>query len=259
MIKISHLLETARYAAIEAGKVIMEVYHRPEFSTKLKKDNTPSTQADRRAHTIITGFLKKTNLPVLSEEGMNIDYVERKSWDYFWLIDPLDGTREFLNKNGEFTVDIALMHENIPLAGIIYVPCTDTMYYGSKQTGIYKHKEGNRSQILPLKERVEYDQLVRKEQLVVVISRSHSSISTNSFTGQLKNVTLRYIGSSLKFMILLENLADIYPRFGSTMEWDTAAAHALLNASNRGVYNTDLKSELTYNKPDLINPAFIAF
>jgi len=259
MLEIRRLVEISSHAALEAGRAIMEVYRSGNFSTSIKIDNSPLTIADKSAHTIISGYLNKTNLPVLSEEGKNIDFNKRKDWEYFWLIDPLDGTKEFINKNGEFTVNIALVHQGTPTAGIIYAPFMDTLYYGSKETGVFKNEKGKLIQFSPLLERRQFDELLQSKQLSVVASRSHMSPDTRSFIDRLNNVKLTSMGSSLKFMLLLENKADIYPRLGTTMEWDTAAAHAILNASNRGVYHTDMKSEITYNKRDLKNPFFIAF
>ena len=255
---IKDLLETAKYAALNAGKAIMEIYQSEEFETDVTKE-FPVTRADKRAHAIINEHLSKTSLPVLSEEGINIDFLERKHWEYFWLVDPLDGTKEFINKNGEFTINIALIRLGYPTGGVIYVPCSDTLYSGSKETGVYKNEKGKLIMFPPLAERNQFKDLLQKKSLTVTTSRSHFSYETKAFIDQFKNVTIKALGSSLKFMLLLENLADIYPRLGSTMEWDTAAAHAILNASNRGVYQADLKSELMYNKPELKNPFFIAF
>lgn len=259
MAGIQHLLEIAEHAALEAGKAIMEVYQSGEFLTEIKAGEFPLTIADKKSHTIITGHLSKTNLPVLSEEGSNIDFAERKYWEQFWMIDPLDGTKEFINKNGEFTVNIALVQRNTPIAGVIYTPCTDTLYKGSKETGVYKNEKGNIIQFSSLPARIQFHDLLQREHITVAASRSHLSPETKSFIDQFPNVTFKSLGSSLKFMLLIENRADIYPRLGSTMEWDTAAAHAILNASNRGVYHTDLRSELVYNKSNLTNPFFLAF
>jgi len=256
---IKQLLDTAQYAAIEAGKAIMHVYVAGEFSIEKKEDESPLTIADRNAHRVITECLGNTNLPILSEEGINIDYAERKNWEYFWMIDPLDGTRELINKVNEFTVNIALVRGDTAIAGVVYLPGKDVLYYGSKETGVYKIEMGVSRQILPLPARTQFDDLRQKERLTIVASRSHLTSETKDFIDQFQNVTLKSSGSSLKFMMLLENRADIYTRLGRTMEWDTAAAHAILNASNRGVYLLHLKSELSYNKPDLANPFFVAF
>jgi 3'(2'), 5'-bisphosphate nucleotidase len=259
MADVPHLLEIAKSSAVEAGKAIMEVYRSGDFSASIKSDHSPLTKADRCAHSIILDHLHKTGLPVLSEEGKNIVYSERKLWEYFWLTDPLDGTKEFISKNDEFTVNIALMHKNSPSGGVIYVPCSETLYVGSKDTGAYKNEKGKLTQFSALQNRRQYNDLLHIEHPAIVASRSHQSPETTTFINKSKNATVTSMGSSLKFMLLLENRADIYPRWGTTMEWDTAAAHSILNACNRGVYHTNLKSELMYNKPDLRNPPFVAF
>jgi 3'(2'), 5'-bisphosphate nucleotidase len=253
------LIQIAEKAATEAGKSIMEIYESDEFSTEIKDNATPITRADKLAHEIITTSLSETGLPILSEEGVNLAFDERKLWDYFWLIDPLDGTKEFIHKNGEFTVNIALMKMNVPVAGVIFRPCSGSLYSGAEGYGVYKKECKEIIQFFPLKKRKKLSELQEKERIRLVASRSHPSPETESFSTQFKKVTVTTAGSSLKFMLLIESKADIYPRFGTTMEWDTAAAHSILNASNRGVYKTDLSSELTYNKPDLRNPFFIAF
>jgi 3'(2'), 5'-bisphosphate nucleotidase len=259
MTGIRDLLEIASRSALEAGKVILELYNAIEFPEVIKAGELPSVRADKMAHGTILQYLANTNLPVLSEEGGTIDFSERQEWKYFWMVDPLDGTKEFIHKNGEFTVNIALMHRNDPVGGVIYAPCTDTMYAGSDETGVYKTEKGATTQMLPLKKRKQFSDLLQQQQVTVIASRSHLTDATKDFISRFGNVERKQLGSSLKFMLLLENRADIYPRFGSTMEWDTAAAHAILHASNRGVYHTDLKSELVYNKKDLKNPSFIAF
>ena len=256
---LNQWIQIAKKAAIDAGKSILEIYESGKFETEIKDNLSPVTRADKSAHEIITLSLNHTGLPILSEEGMKVDLIERKSWEYFWLIDPLDGTKEFIHQNGEFTVNIALMKNNLPVAGVIYRPCTDTLYTGSAQKGIYKTEGQKTIEFLPLKKRKTFNELLGKEGVRVVASRSHPSVETQSFIKRFKNAEVMTKGSSLKFMLLLENKADIYPRFGTTMEWDTAAAHAILKVSNRGVYHTDLTSELTYNKSDLGNPFFIAF
>lgn len=256
---IKQLLEIAVIAAQEAGHAIMTVYQSGKFETTIKQDASPITIADKTAHAIITHHLAKTNLPILSEEGAGIDFEERRGWDYFWLIDPLDGTKEFINKNGGFTVNIALVHMQFPVGGVVYVPVTGVMYTGSKETGVFKTEKGKSTEFSPLPERVQWNDLIQKSPLKIVASRLHNSAETQAFINRFKNASLVSIGSSLKFMMLLENQADIYPRLAPTMEWDTAAAHAILNAVNRGVYQENLQSELIYNKPVLTNPFFIAF
>jgi 3'(2'), 5'-bisphosphate nucleotidase len=233
----------------------MEVYGTTDFGTELKADESPVTAADRRAHEVIAEHLSATGLPVLSEEGTLLPYEQRVAWAYYWLVDPLDGTKEFISRNGEFTVNIALMHRGTPVAGVIYIPCTDTLYVGDADNGVFK----NGKQLPRLSQRVGLDELLKRDEVVVVASRSHLSPETADFIRQFSHVQLTTMGSSLKFMLLAEGKADIYPRMAPTMEWDTAAAHAILNAANRGVYQVDLDSELVYNKSSLKNPSFIAF
>lgn len=259
MTGIRDLMQIASRSVLEAGKVILGLYNDNEFPEVIRAGELPSVRADKMAHSTIIQYLTKTNLPVLSEEGRNIAFSERQAWEYFWLVDPLDGTKEFIHKNGEFTVNIALIHKNDPVGGVVYAPCTDTMYMGSIETGVYKTENGTTIQFSPLEKKKHFSDLLQKDEVAVIVSRSHLTDATKDFISHFRQAKINQLGSSLKFMRLLENSADIYPRFGSTMEWDTAAAHAILNASNRGVYHTDLKSELVYNKKDLMNPFFIAF
>jgi 3'(2'), 5'-bisphosphate nucleotidase len=259
MLTIEELIKTATEAALEAGNAIMDIYRSGEFEKELKSDESPITKADKASHAIIVRQLAETKLPVLSEESSQKDWNERKNRNVFWLVDPLDGTKEFINKNGEFTVNIALIEHGKPVAGVIYAPCQDILYSGSKETGIFKTEGGKKTKIRPRAKRPQFNDLLQQARVTVVASRSHLSEETKTFIQQFKNVKLDLSGSSLKFMSLLENRADIYPRLAPTMEWDTASAHAILNAANRGIYETGLKSELVYNKPDLTNPSFIAF
>ena len=259
MIDIPHLLELAQRAALQAGKAILEIYTSGDFRVEMKSDQSPLTLADKAAHTIIVSQLEETGLPILSEEGSKVRYEDRKSWDYFWLIDPLDGTKEFIKRTGEFTVNIALMRSTIPVAGVIYAPYINILYYGSKETGVYKIEKGKQVQLSFIPEKRTIEELQHKEQITIVASKSHMNEETSSFINQFKNTNLSSMGSSLKLMLLAEGVADIYPRLAPTMEWDTAAGHALLRSLNMGVYQTDLQTELLYNKEELLNPSFIAF
>lgn len=258
MKSIEELLELAIKAASEAGKAIIEVYETDDFSVDMKLDNSPLTKADKISHQIISQLLSSSQLPLLSEEGNHIPFEERKEWDYYWLVDPLDGTKEFIKRNGEFTLNIALMKDTAPIAGVVYAPCLKTIYYGSKGYGAYKIENGNQS-TLPIIETPELQDLLQKESVTIVASRSHSNPETENFINRFKRHELQSMGSSLKFMLLADGAADIYPRLAPTMEWDTAAAHAILNAVNRKVYQEDLNAELVYNKVNLLNPSFIAF
>lgn len=259
MTGITQLLEIAKKAALEAGKKILKIYESGDFGADMKSDNSPLTLADSAAHKIILQHLEQTGLPVLSEEGKHIPFEQRKQWEYFWLVDPLDGTKEFIKKNGEFTVNIALIHNSTPVAGIVYAPVLDILYVGSEETGVYKIENGKKSNLAPLAQKFTLQDLIDKKEVTVVASRSHMTSETEAFIDQFRDVRLTSMGSSLKLMLLAENKADIYPRLAPTMEWDTAAGHAILNAANKSVYRTSLDSELNYNKPDLLNPSFIAF
>lgn len=256
---ITQWLDTAEAAIYEAGKAIMSVYESADYETEIKSDASPVTAADKLAHRIIAQHLEATGLPLLSEEGKHMDYSVRSNWDYFWLVDPLDGTKEFIRRNGEFTVNIALIKKTIPVAGLIYVPCKDVLYRGAVGIGVYKRESGKLVTLEPAARRLRMDELMQQEHVTVVASRSHLSEETKAFIARFTHSELTSMGSSLKFMLLAENSADIYPRLSPTMEWDTAAAHAIVNAAGRGVYQVDLHSELSYNKPELLNPSFIAF
>ena len=237
----------------------MEVYLSGEFSAVKKADDSPLTLADQRAHVVIAEHLGKTGIPVLSEEMEQQDYESRSSWPWYWLVDPLDGTKEFLKRNGEFTVNIALMHHSKPVGGVIFAPVLNTLYYGTAESGAWKESGEEKVQLQEASKRLSIEALLQKTGVRVIASRSHLTPETKAYVEQLKAPAFVTMGSSLKFMLLAENKADIYPRFAPTMEWDTAAAHAILRVLNKGIYQTDLRSELAYNKKELLNPSFISF
>jgi 3'(2'), 5'-bisphosphate nucleotidase len=239
--------------AKEAGKVIMQIYNQ-NFDVEYKKDNSPLTLADKRANDIIEQGLNNLtlNFPILSEEGRSIFYQERKNWEYLWLVDPLDGTKEFIKKNDEFTVNIALIHKDTPVLGVVFAPALNACYWAKQGDGAFK--DGQR---LPLKiadQRTAYK---------IVASRSHMSDNTQLFIDSIvtnKKKELISIGSSLKICLVAEGEADIYPRLGLTMEWDTGAAHAIVNESGKSLVKytqSGAKSKLTYNKRNLLNGYFI--
>ncbi|MGV3541014.1 MAG: 3'(2'),5'-bisphosphate nucleotidase CysQ [Rufibacter sp.] len=256
---IPALLETARQAALAAGKAILEIYESGEFNISAKADASPLTQADQAAHQLISAALAPTGLPLLSEEGREIPFEERSMWQRYWLVDPLDGTKEFIKRNGEFTVNIALMNQTVPVAGVVYAPVLQTQYYGSKETGVFKESSTEKKVLSPRFEKNSLETLLQKPGVNVIASRTHQTEETAHFIRQFREPELTSMGSSLKFMLLAEDKADIYPRFAPTMEWDTAASHALLKALNRTIYQTNMQHELTYNKPHLLNPSFVAF
>ena len=219
---------------------------------KKKSDLSPLTLADKRSHEIILEKLKETGINVLSEESDEISYDQRKDWGSYWLVDPLDGTKEFIKKNGEFTVNIALIENNIPSLGVVYCPVTDILFWNDEERKVYK-KENNK--VVEIRKRVSVND--NDKNLRVVVSRSHINDETNNYIKKLNEPKLISCGSSLKFLYIADNKADIYPRFGPTMEWDTAAAHSILSALGIQVINLDTGRELSYNKENLLNPYFI--
>ncbi|MDN3667888.1 3'(2'),5'-bisphosphate nucleotidase CysQ [Echinicola jeungdonensis] len=245
------LLNTAIKATLEAGRAILKVYYQEDFGIELKKDSSPVTLADQEAHDVIVRNLKETGLPILSEEGGHHEFQERKDWEYFWMVDPLDGTKEFIKKNGEFTVNIALIHQGHPILGVIGVPVTDTLYWGSEKEGAWKQLGGEEPQ--PLK--VEKHQALK----TIVASVNHLNQETQDYLEQFPEVETISMGSSLKFMLLAEGKAQQYPRFAPTMEWDTAAAQAILEAAGGKVVQWPSKEAMQYNKENLKNPWFLAF
>lgn len=250
---LSTLLTLARSAAESASREILSVYNSGDFQTEAKGDNSPLTIADKKAHRVIEEILKETGLPFLSEEGRSIPYAERKNWKSFWMVDPLDGTKEFLKRNGEFTVNIALIEDGIAVLGVVGVPVADEIFYASKGSGVWKQSPDGLQQ-LPKRE----TRNPKQTGIRVVASRSHMNEETQTFINMLDNPQLVSKGSSLKFLLLVEGKADVYPRFAPTMEWDTAAAHAICNEAGLLVLQKNSTSQLIYNKPDLLNPSFIA-
>ncbi|MEZ4972109.1 MAG: 3'(2'),5'-bisphosphate nucleotidase CysQ [Cyclobacteriaceae bacterium] len=251
---LESLLNIAIKAAEAACQEILEVYNGDDFETQLKSDNSPLTQADKRAHNVIASHLEQTGLPILSEEGKNVPYEERKNWKQFWMVDPLDGTKEFIKRNDEFTVNIALIENQEPVLGVVAVPVSGVLYYGANGLGAFKKVEGRQSRLTDNRQLATNNQLITR----VVASRSHMNEETEEYIKKLGKTEVVSAGSSLKFMLLAERKADIYPRFGPTMEWDTAAAHAILNELGFNIHKTDSQEYLTYNKNDLLNPYFIA-
>jgi 3'(2'), 5'-bisphosphate nucleotidase len=251
---LKKLLDIAIHAAEEASVEILKVYNSSDFQVDSKSDNSPLTLADKKSHNVIEALLKETNLPILSEEGKSIPYETRKHWKHFWLIDPLDGTKEFIKRNGEFTVNIALVENQTPILGVVAVPVTGDVYYSCIGTGAY-HKRPDFE--APLSKRTPAD--LTKKGLRIVASRSHMNEETESFIQKLDSPELISAGSSLKFMLLASGAADVYPRFAPTMEWDTAAPHAILTETGLSVLQQGKNQPLLYNKSDLLNPYFICY
>lgn len=296
-------LNLALNAALRAGDAIMEIYRR-DFEVEFKADESPLTEADKAAHQIIVDALEETGLPVLSEESRAVPYEERSNWTRYWLVDPLDGTKEFIKKNGEFTVNIALIENGRPILGVVYAPVLRTIYYGSQAEGMAhgawkctdcadKPVDEMFSSAVSLPITNNQSPITRGGAAIrVVASRSHCNEETKAFIQALEKefgeVELVSSGSSLKLCLVAEGSADLYPRIAPTMEWDTAAAQAVVEAAGGRVvaYDTavpaasyicgklEVESKtsdithptshllhptaaLRYNKPDLLNPSFI--
>ncbi len=239
----------------KASEIILDVYER-DFDVEYKEDKSPLTVADKRSNAFIVDALRKLypDIPIISEEISQTPYEKRRDWEYFWLVDPLDGTEEFVSKNGEFTINIALIHHKVPIFGIIHSPVKGVTYYGIKGKGAFMVKEG-RTEKLPLFKR-------DPEVLRVIVSRSHYTDETKEFVNRLRErygkVKIINIGSALKLCLLAEGSADIYPRFAPTMEWDIAAGHAIVSEMGGEVLEYPTLKPLEYNKENLVNPWFIA-
>lgn len=250
----------------QAGEAIMKIYQK-DFQVEYKADESPLTEADKAAHQIIEAGLVNldqqngTQIPILSEEGKTIPYSERKNWDYFWLVDPLDGTKEFVKKNDEFTVNIALIHKDTPVLGVVYAPALNQLYYAKKGEGAFKQEE--------IEGKTQTNKLPKPKtrqpsEIIVVASKSHMSDATKQYIDTLTTdyplVTTHSIGSSLKICLVAEGEADIYPRLGPTMEWDTGAAHAIVLESSQKLQKYTLEygyQKHLYNKETLLNDWFV--
>ncbi|MCB1191317.1 MAG: 3'(2'),5'-bisphosphate nucleotidase CysQ [Leptospiraceae bacterium] len=244
-------LEIAKVTSAIAGKAILEVYETGDFEIETKADDSPLTKADKKSHGIIFQSLQETNIPILSEEGLDIPYSERRKWEYFWLVDPLDGTKEFIKKNGEFTVNIALVQNGKPILGVVYIPVLEKLYYGLKDMGAFLEENGNVTK-LPFNKN-------ETDTVRIVASRNYLNDETKKFINLYPKQELLSLGSSLKFMLLAEGNADVYPRLAPTSEWDTAASQAIVEITGGKIINFATKENLTYNKENLINPFFIAY
>lgn len=270
-------------AALQAGQAIMHIYTSPQTDWQIerKADNSPLTLADRESHRIIAARLADSHIPLLSEEGAHLPYESRQGWDQLWIVDPLDGTKEFIKRNGEFTVNIALVRRGTPVLGVIYAPATGRLWWGEHEKGAFtatvpaeaispvdtpltneKAEEWARrltqpgqAQPLPLAGATE------GRPYRIVASRSHLSAETEAFINEVRHhhpdADTVSAGSSLKLCLVAEGRADVYPRLAPTMEWDTAAGHAIALSAGCTVTDATTGNPLTYNKPDLHNPFFI--
>jgi 3'(2'), 5'-bisphosphate nucleotidase len=252
-------IEAVIQIAIDAGKATLEIYEQ-DFEVIKKTDDSPLTLADQKSNAVIIEGLKALSiggdLPIISEETKLLPYSERKDWEYFWLIDPLDGTKEFIKKNGEFTINIALVENHTPVLGVIYVPVQDITYYAIQGKGAFKIEGNGTAQKMHLRD------LVPNDELLIVASRSHNSPEVDEYIAAKKlefsNVDYVAAGSSLKFCLLAEGKAHVYPRLAPTMEWDTGAGHIIAKEAGAEVLEYGKTTELQYNKENLLNPHFIA-
>lgn len=249
--RVKKLLEGVVEIAVKAGEAIMQVYNSDDFNVELKSDDSPLTRADIAAHNVIVAALEQLTpeIPVLSEESREIPYETRKAWSTFWLVDPLDGTKEFIKRNGEFTVNIALIKDGKPILGVVYAPVLNRSYYGAEGLGAFLKQDEAPAEAIHVADH-------RGQSLKVVASRSHAGPDLQGFLDSLGDYDVVSMGSSLKLCLVAEGAAHLYPRLGPTMEWDTAAAHAVVNAAGGQV--NDLENEpLQYNKQNLLNPYFM--
>ena len=255
-------IEDIRNIALKAGGAIMKIYNK-DFHIEYKDDQSPLTEADTKSNEIICKALQELypQIPIMSEENKQTEYDIRKDWEYYWCIDPIDGTKEFIKKNDEFTVNIALIHKCTPVLGVVYAPAIDKMYVSKKSDGAFLN-----GQKLPLPQ--------ENKVFTIVASKSHLSEETQTFMDDLKNeypnLESNSKGSSLKLCMVAQGVANIYPRIAPTMEWDTAAAHAIVLEAGKNVYqydenikatdylkNTPSLKPMIYNKVNLLNPYFV--
>lgn len=248
---LPELVEEIKQISCHAGDEILEIYG-TEFSVEKKQDDSPLTAADMTAHKIICAALSSLtpSTPILSEESSHIDFSERQRWNQYWLVDPLDGTREFVKRNGEFSVNIALIEKHRSILGVIHIPVTGITYSATLDNGAYKQEQHKNATRI-------FSKKTDAENITVAGSRSHGNEQQQAFIAKLKEPEILAIGSSLKFCLVAEGVADIYPRFGPTSEWDSAAAQCIVEESGAIVVDTNFKI-LEYNtKESLLNPSFL--
>lgn len=249
---LEKLAEEACVIALDAGQAILEVYNGDEFDVETKDDASPLTRADLASHRIIENSLGNSfpDIPFLSEESKPIAWEKRKQWIRYWLVDPLDGTKEFIKRNGEFTVNIALIEQGVPVLGVVYAPAIDTLYWGFQSSAWCRHSRAAAQPIRVIQKANDF------RPIQVVASRSHRSDELERYLATLPPHECVPMGSSLKLCLVAEGKAHLYPRIGPTMEWDTAAADAIVRAAGGAVTKLD-GDPLVYNKQDLLNPYFL--
>ena len=256
-------LKTAIEAALQAGKAILEIYHSGAFDIEIKEDNSPLTKADTASHNIIMSYLESTGIPILSEEGKAIAYDKRKDWNQLWIIDPIDGTKEFIKRNGEFTVNIALIEDQKPILGVIFIPAKGELYFSTKEMGAFKVTVDLENYDVDLIISNENKLPLQREDktFTIVASRSHMSPETEAYVQEMRDihgeVHLISKGSSLKLCMVAEGVADCYPRFAPTIEWDIAAGHAICEHAGFQVIDWGTKENMLYNRKQLLNHWFL--
>ena len=271
---LNTLIDVATKAALDAGREILDVYA-SAFAVEHKDDRSPLTEADKRAHRAIVSALAVTGLPVLSEEGKAIGPEERQAWERYWLVDPLDGTKEFIKRNGEFTVNIALMARDglptgplgaaRPIGGVLYVPVRDILYFAWEAGGAYRldraatHRAASAYERAAMADRLPLHH--ERAAFTIVASRSHKSPETEAYIQRMEEehgaIALTSMGSALKICLVAEGAADAYPRYAPTMEWDTAAGHAIVNEAGLQLLDVTTDAPMRYNKYELVNNWFI--
>lgn len=260
---LTEKLNVSICASIQAGVEIMKIFKDESLmSINFKDDSSPVTKADLVSNKKITEVLKKFNINILSEEIKNEEYLVRKKWKYLWIVDPLDGTKEFINKRKEFTVNVALVKDNVPILGVVYAPALGELYFAENSLGSYKINDIYSQENLDFSKSIDLSFCKEPDVFTVVASKSHLNEETviyiNEFKNQYDDINVINYGSSLKICKVAEKKANIYPRFGPTMEWDTAAAHAILKYSGGKLIDLKSNKEMLYNKKNLLNNYFIA-
>ena len=250
-IDYNELLETVLTISKNAGKKILKIYNKPNIAVSYKDDNSPLTLEDKASNEIIEKGLKKLTptIPILSEEGKNIPYSERKKWDCFWLVDPLDGTKEFIKRNGEFTVNVALIKNNYPIFGSVYAPYRKELFWALEGLGAWKSIDKNKDQKIKVSK--------SNKKTRIVISRSHPNEKVLDYISHYHQHELIRMGSSLKLCCIADGRADIYPRLGPTSEWDIGASQCVVEQAGGSVIEYTTNNRLRYNKENILNPFFI--
>jgi 3'(2'), 5'-bisphosphate nucleotidase len=249
-------------SVFKASEEILKIYHSKFIAYDNKNDLSPITLADTVSNRIIIDTLNKTDVPIISEEMETPEFNLRRNWKYVWLVDPLDGTKEFINQKDDFTINIALIENNSPVFGIVYVPITKELFFGEKGIGSFKIENISNVDELESLPKINLSKCVVPDKFTIIASKSHINSQTSDFINEKKhqyeNIKISYFGSSLKICKIAERKANCYPRLGHTMEWDTAAAHAVVKFSGKSLVNYYTKDELMYNKESLLNPFFVS-